>query len=235
MMKLTILPPGFGEISGSPFSAKSFCLLERSGQPYDVAQNPDPRKTPKQKYPVLQDGDRIIPDSDQIRDYLEATYAIDFDEGLSAQQRAVSRMIIRTMEENVYFAIVVDRWLEDDNWPVTRSEFFKGMPPVLGGLIAWQVRKGVKAQCFGQGMGRHSEAERVERVAKDLAAFEVLLADKPFVHGDQPTAVDMSAVPMLRAVASFPKQTALGDLVSKNEVLSAYIARGKDAMYPDEA
>ena len=88
------------------------------------------------------------------------------------------------------------------------------------------------AQCVGQGMGRHSEGEQVARVAKDVDAFLVLLGDKAFLHGDAPSAADASVVPMLRAMAAFPKQNALSDLVVKNDAMMAYIERGREAMYP---
>ncbi len=232
MMKLSVYPAGFGEISGSPFAAKAIALMELSGQAYALDVNPDPRKSPKKKFPVLQDGAQVIPDSDQIRDHLESAYGVDFDAGLSEAQKAVSRMVIRTFEENVYFAILASRWMNDDHWALVKEEFFRGMPPVIGGFVANAVRKGVVRQCIGQGMGRHSEEEQVARVAKDIAAFSVLLGDKPFLHGDAPTGADASVVPMLRAMAAFPKQNSLSDLVLKDPVLMAYIARGKETMYP---
>lgn len=232
MMKLTVYPPGFGEISGSPFAVKAIALMEMSGQAYELDVNPDPRKSPKKKWPVLTDGAQVIPDSDQIREHLEVKYGVDFDAGLSAEQKAVSRMVIRTFEENVYFAIMASRWMDDARWEKTKEAFFAGMPPVIGGFIANSVRKGVVKQCIAQGMGRHSEAEQVARLAKDIEAFVTLLGDKPFLHGERPTGADASAVPMLRAMASFPDRSALGDLVLENPVLVAYIERGKAEMYP---
>ncbi len=232
MLKLTIFPEGFNEPSGSPFAVKALCLVENSGQPYEVIVTPDPRKAPKQKLPVLEDGANIIPDSDQIRDYLESTYDIDFDKGLSAEQRAVSRSIIRMMEEHVYFAIYSDRWQDDDNWSLTKNIYFNDMPPVIGGFITNQIRKGAVAQITGQGMGRHSPAEQAARIEKDFAAVETILGDKPFLFGEIPTAADYTAVPFLAAAAAFPSETQLTKIVQSRPNLMAYIARGKDAFYP---
>ncbi len=109
MLEISVYPPAFSEISGSPFTVKAICLLEQSGQPYKVKYLPDPRKTPKGKLPVLSDGSKIIPDSDQIRDYLEQTYDVDYDAGLSAEQRGQSRSIIRMIEEHLYFVILASR------------------------------------------------------------------------------------------------------------------------------
>ena len=203
-MRLTVYPPGFGQPSGSPFAVKAIALMQMSGLAYELDVNPDPRKSPKKKFPVLQDGDKVIPDSDHIREYLESSYGIDFEPGLDADQKAVARLIIRTLEESTYFGILATRWQNEANWPVTRDEFFQGMPPVIGGLITRAVRKGVVAQVMGQGMGRHSEPEMVARVAKEVDAVAQILGGKPFLFGDVPAAADATAVPMLRAQAFFP-------------------------------
>ncbi|MCP5074990.1 MAG: glutathione S-transferase family protein [Rhodobacteraceae bacterium] len=232
MLTLRIYPPAFGEITGSPFSTKALCLLEKSGLKYQTDVAPDPRKQPKKKFPVLVDSNQVVPDSDQIRDYLEEEYGLDFDEGLTQEQRAVSRAVIRMVEENIYFAIVSNRWRQDENWPVTRQEFFGGLPGVLRKFISGKIRKNVVAALFGQGMGRHTVAEQIERVHHDIKAIETLLGDKPFLFGDKPTAADASVVPMLRAMAFYPKTNQLSDLVLERPVIMDYLNRGKRVMYP---
>lgn len=232
MLELQIYPPGFGEVTGSPFATKALCLLELAGLDYTTKVTPDPRSAPKQKLPVLQDQDLVIPDSDQIRDHLEATYDVDFDKGLSESEKAVSGSIVRMVEEHLYFAIVSTRWQQDSNWPITRDEFFAGVPRILKNFISGSVRKGVLAQLHGQGMGRFSESEQLARVRKDVASVETLLGDQDFLFGDTPTAADASVVPMLRAVAFYPKSNPLSDLVLQRPRLMAYIERGKDRFYP---
>ena len=232
MLTLKIFPPAFGEISGSPFSAKALCLMEMSGARYECLVTHRSDKAPKKKLPVLEHNNKIIPDSDQIRDYLEAEFSVDFDSGLSAEQKAVSRAVIRMTEENIYFAIVSSRWQTDDNWPTLRDEFFGSVPKLLKGIISSKIRKQVIAMLIGQGMGRHSPAEQVARIGKDIAAIETLLGDKPFLFGDTPTAADATVVPMLRAMAVFPNTTELTQLVQTRTALMDYIERGSDVMYP---
>lgn len=60
MLELIVYNPAFGEPTGSPFTNKALCLLERSGQPYTVKHTNDPRKMPKAKLPVLQHGGKLI-------------------------------------------------------------------------------------------------------------------------------------------------------------------------------
>ncbi len=232
MLKLFTFAPGFGEISASPFSVKAICLLEMSGQAYTLNQKGDPRKAPKKKLPVLEHDGKIISDSDDIRDYLEMQFNVDFDAGLNAEQRAVSRSIIRMAEEHIYFAIVSTRWQRDENWAIIREEFFGMIPRLVRKFVTNKIRKGAVTMVYGQGMGRHSEAEQAARVSKDLAAIAALLADKPFLFGDKPTAADASVVAILNNITCFPRPTLLNEAVQKLPTLVAYAERGKQVMYP---
>ncbi len=235
MLNLLSYPGNFGEPSDSAFCVKVMCLLEMAGQPWTANYSSDPRQAPKKKLPVLRNGRELIPDSDQIRDYLEKTYAVDFDEGLDVAQRATSRAVIRMMEEHSYFAIVCDRWLIDANWLHIRKAYFGHLSFPLSGLAARQVRKQVTAMLMGQGMARHTPKERLERVKKDILAIEAILGDRPLLFGDKASAADASVVPMLRAMIVTPEATELSDFVSNRPFLMQYLERGKQAMYPKAA
>ena len=229
MITLLTFPPQFGEPSASPFGVKAICLLNMSGQDWKIG-NADPRKMPKQKLPVLKVGERLIPDSENIRVYLEQQGA-DFDAGLNEAQRATSRAFIRMAEEHLYFHLVTDRWLRDDVWPNTRDTFFGMIPKAMRGFITNKIRKTLRAGLQTQGIGRFTEAERAERVALDLEAIKLQLADKPNLFGDTPTAADASICPMLSALTTIPLPTKVSTLVKKDDTLLAYIARVRAALY----
>lgn len=231
-MKLIVYPPAFGEINGSPFCVKAMCLMQLSGLAYDLEIQADPRKQPKGKLPVLVDGEMVIPDSDMIREHLQARHGVDFDDGLDAGQTAASRMIIRAVEEHLYFLIVANRWQDPAHWPYVRDAFFAGVPWLLRPVITRVVRRKVIRQITGQGAGRYTPAERLGRAEKDVVAVERLLGDKPFLFGASPTAADASVVPMLRALAIFPVDNPMSDLVLERPTLARYIERGQRAMYP---
>ena len=232
MLELTVYHPAFGEPTGSPFAVKAICLLEQSGQPYTIKYTNDPRKAPNAKLPVLLHDGQVIPDSDAIRDHLEKTFQLDFDAGLDPQQRAVSRAVIRMAEEDLYFGLLCDRWMNDDNWPALKAEFFGGMPFPANLLVPALVRKSTISQAKAQGMGRHSAAERVARVSKDFQALSTLLGDQAFLFGTQPTAADFSVVPMLRALGTSPGQSAMKQAMLGFGNLAAYLETGKAALYP---
>ncbi|MEP0522063.1 MAG: glutathione S-transferase family protein [Hyphomicrobiales bacterium] len=232
MLKVQAYASVFGEPSGSPFCVKAMCLLQLSGQDWEIKHTTDPRKAPKGKLPVLEHDGKVVADSDDIRDYLENTFDIDFDKGLSPQERAISRAVIRMMEEHVYFALSCDRWVNDENWVHVKQAYFSNMPPIIGGLITNAIRKQVINANKGQGLGRHSPTERFQRVKKDIDAVEIILADQPFLFGDFPTAADVSAVTMLSACAAAPVPTDISKYINQNSGLMAYIKRGRETFYP---
>ena len=230
-MELEIYPANIGKVSNSPFCVKAVCLLNMSGLEWTPRYTPDPRQTPKAKLPVLYDGDQVIPDSDQIRDHIESKYNIDFDKGLSVEQKAVSRAFIRMAEEHIYFAVVCDRWLNEENWAIIRNAYFENIPKFIRGFITSKIRKGALAQVKGQGMARHSEQERFERVRKDIDAIETWLGDKEFLHGANPSAVDACVGPALDGLMSTPEPTLLRDYVRDSVKLMSYVERVREELY----
>lgn len=232
MIKLTVYPASFEEPTASPFCMKSICMLHAAGLPYEIIETGDPRGAPKQKLPFIEVDAQQIPDSEQIRSFIETAADLDFDEGLTERQRGISRAIIRMVEEHVYFAIVADRWGEDDNWEHVRRAFFSDIPVIIRGFVTRQVRKQALAQLDGQGIGRHSPEERFDRVRRDVIAIREILSDKPFLFGENPTAADYSVVPILRASSVTPVTKPLAAFIKSDPTLMAYVTRGTDRLYP---
>ncbi len=231
MLKLITYAPAFGEPSASPFGVKAMCLLKMAGADFEVVGG-DPRKAPKGKLPMLMDGNSKIPDSEDIRTHLEQKFDVDFDAGLSSEQRATSRALVRMCDEHLYFALVCDRWLNDANWEIVREEFFGSIPKLMRGFITKKIRQKVRAGMQAQGMGRHSVPEQLTRADKDICAIMTLVGDKPFLFGKTPTAADASAAPMMAAMAGSPTETKLSKRINHDAPLMAYLARVREVLYP---
>ncbi|MCF6305252.1 MAG: glutathione S-transferase family protein [Rhodobacteraceae bacterium] len=231
MLKLITFPPAFGAPSMSPFGTKVMCLLNMSGAEWQVHYAGDTRKSPKKKLPVLKDGDKIIPDSNAIRAYLEQKLDFDFDAGLSAEQRATSHMLIKMLEEHTYFIGLVERWSSEDNWQIMRRKMFENAPKWMEILLANKIRKKMLAQAYAQGMARHSEKERLQLAKADMAAIRTVLGDKDFLFGAAPTAADATAVPFLITMAHMPAATKISKHFAADKTLMDYVERGKAAMY----
>lgn len=232
MIKLTVYPASFEEPTASPFCMKSMCMLHAAGLPYEIIETADPRKAPKAKLPFIDVDGELIPDSEQIRAFIETAADLDFDEGLSERDRGISRALVRMTEEHIYFAIVADRWAEDDNWEYLKSAYFNQVPAIIRGFVTRSVRKDALAQLNGQGIGRHSPQERFDRVRRDLIAIREVLGDKDFLFGDRPTAADYSVVPMLRAALVTPVEKPMARFIKGDSILMSYVTRGTDTFYP---
>ena len=132
----------------------------------------------------------------------------------------------------MYFALVVNRWVVDDHWLVTREELFSDIPKLVRNFVTGRIRKSVVAGAYWQGMARFSEQERADRVAKYCESVAAVLGGKPFLFGDTPSAADASVVPMLREAACFPVANKMSQVMLENATLMAYVQRGREAMYP---
>ena len=144
----------------------------------------------------------------------------------------MSRAVIRMMEEHVYFAIVADRWGEDDNWAYVREAFFNDIPRPIRGIVTHFIRKQAIAQLNEQGLGRFTPEERFDRVRRDIIAIRDLLADKAFLFGDAPKAADFTVVPMLRASIVTPVEKPLSQFIKNTSNLMEYVTRVTDKCYP---
>ncbi len=229
MLTLLTFPSAFGLFSASPFCMKTALMLQKSGQRWQRSDMLDPRKMPHQKLPVLRTPERLVPDSDLIRQWLEAQGA-DFDTGLSDIQKAQSRALIRMAEEHLYFHIVQDRWANDEVWPILQDTFFTTIPALIRKPVSNSVRKSVVKGLGFQGVSRFSQAERLDRLEHDLDSISAFLWQSPYLMGDQPTSADMSVGPMLAAMRATPADTPLTRRIKQDTLLSSYIDRMEQAI-----
>lgn len=229
MITLITYPHTFGQPAASPFCVKAMWLLNMSGQAWQREDTLDPRGMPKQKLPVIRVDDRLVADSENIRSYLEKNGA-DFDAGLSELDRATSRALIRMAEEHLYFHLVLDRWGNDDVWPVIRDTYFVGIPGPLRKFVTNKMRKACLQGMNAQGLGRFTPQERLERIELDLRAITTRLWHGAFLFGDRPTAADASVAAMLAAMQATPVKTLLRARIDEDTILCGYIERASRAM-----
>ncbi|MEX0306123.1 MAG: glutathione S-transferase family protein [Ruegeria sp.] len=229
MLTLLTFPSAFGLFSASPFCVKTALMLQTSGQRWQRSDLLDPRKMPHQKLPVLRTPERLIPDSDLIRGWLESQGA-EFDSGLNDLQKAQSRALIRMAEEHLYFQIVQDRWANDEVWPVLRDTFFTVIPALIRKPVSNSIRKAVIKGLEFQGVSRFSPTEREDRLERDLEAISTYLWQSPYLMGEKPTSADMSVGPMLAAMRATPSDTPLTRRIKQDKMLTSYLDRMEQAI-----
>jgi len=223
-MTLYTFGPAFGLPDPSPFCIKAMTLMHMAGIDFE-ARTCDVRKAPKGKAPYLDDNGALVPDSRFIRRHLETAHGVDFDVGLSAEDKAVAEAFERMCEEHLYWAMVYERWMVEKNFAAGPAEFFNIVAAPMRGFVKTMVKRQIKRDLHGQGTSRHSRAEIIALARPSIEAIAVQLGDKDYLFGDTPCGADasVSATVMNLMVERF--DTELVAMTRRHDNLVAYADR----------
>lgn len=227
MIKLHQFAPAFGLPNASPFCMKLETYLRMAGLPYELDNRGDVLKAPKGKLPFIDDDGTRVADTSFIIDHLKARHGDPLDAWLSPLQRAQATAFQRLFEENLYWAVVHTRWIDETGWQQTRVAFFGGLPAPLRWLLPPLARRGLRAQLKGQGMGRHGRDEIHAIARRDLTAVADFLGDQPFMLGEQPSSLDAIAYAFLANLLWAPVASPIQAHARSRPTLEAYCQRMK--------
>jgi glutathione S-transferase len=232
MITLYAFGPGFGLPDPSPFVTKAETLLKMAGLPYRTDTGGF-RKAPKGKLPYIDDEGECVADSTFIRWHLEKKYGIDFDRGLSREQRAAAWAFEKMAEDHVYWALFDARWMDDANFARGPRGFFRIIPAPVRPLVVAMIRRKVRAALQAQGMGRHSTVEIVALAAHAIAATADYLGEKPFFMGAEPTGVDATMFSFVASALCPLFETPIRTAAERHENLRRYVGRMAARYYPE--
>lgn len=231
---LKVFGPAFGLPDPSPFAMKGDMLMKLSGLDYRTEPG-DVTKAPKKKFPVLADSGEFIPDSTFIRLHLEKKYGIDFDKGLDEHQRAVAYSVEKMLEDNLYWAIMYERWMVGENFDRGPRSFFDAVPQPVRMVAVPFIRREVKRNLWGHGMGRHSRAEICELGGMALNALAGVLGGNRYLMGDRPCGADATAFAFAASALCPVFDSDLLGHAQRHANLVAYNDRMMREFYPELA
>jgi glutathione S-transferase len=235
MITLYGFGPSFGLPDPSPFVMKAEVLLKMSGLPYKIDTGGF-GKAPKGKLPYIIDDDGTkIPDSTFIRWYLEKRHAIDFDRGLSAEQRAIGWAFEKMAEDNLYWVGMDARWNDDENFAKGPAKFFEKAPALIRPILVPLIRRKVRKAMQAQGMGRHSRSEIVALGTRSIDAIADFLGSKPYFMGSEPTGVDATMFAFVVAGLCPVFETPVRTATEKHDNLRSYVGRMTARYYPERS
>ncbi|WP_420547195.1 glutathione S-transferase family protein [Curvivirga sp.] len=191
MITLYQYPPALGVGNLSAFCLKTEAWLKLSGLEYKVEHVFDPRKGPKNKAPFIGHNEDQIGDSTLIIEYLKNKFDIHVGREMTKEEEAVAKAFQTLIEEHLYWCIVFNRWIEDENWPLTKEIFFGNMPSIMKTIIPNMARKSVVSTLYHHGLGRHSREEIYYFAEKDVKAISDYLGNKRFFCGNDFTEIDL--------------------------------------------
>lgn len=225
MITLHTFGPFLGTLDSSPFVMKTMLLLKLAKLPFRERRS-NPFKAPRGLLPFIEDDGAIVADSALIRRHIERKYAIDFDAGLSAEQKALAWSLERMCEDHLYFAMLAARWLDAAVFASGLGRhMFGAVPAPLRPLAKTLLRRMNAKRLHGQGLGRHDKAEIAALGGRDLEALALLLGDKPFFVGAEPCGADATAFGMLAAILTPPLDMPLRAMGRRHRNLIGYCER----------
>jgi len=224
--------PGFGLPDPSPFVMKAEMLLKIAGLPHQV-DHTGFSKAPKGKLPYIDDDGERIPDSTFIRWHLERKYKIDFDRGLSEEERAVAWAFEKAAEDQLYWALLDARWMDDANFDRGPRKFFERVPTPIRPLIIAMVRRKVRQALRAHGMGRHAPAEITALATRSIDAMAAYLGQKRFFMGAEPVGADATIFSFVAGALCPAFETPIRRAAERHDNLKRYVGRVTARFYPD--
>jgi glutathione S-transferase len=234
MITLYTFGPAFGLPDPSPFVTKAEVLLKMSGLSFRTDTGGF-RKAPKGKLPYIDDEGTRVADSTFIRQHIEKKYGIDFDRGLSAEQRSIGWAFEKMAEDNLYWALVEARWIDDENFARGPAHFFRRMPAPLRPVMIPMIRRKVRGALYAQGMGRHSHDEIVQLGIQSIDAIANYLGNKPFFFGAEPSSADATMFAFAAGALCPRFESPIRDAAERHDNLKRYVGRMAARYYPDQA
>ncbi|MBK8373909.1 MAG: glutathione S-transferase family protein [Sphingomonadales bacterium] len=225
------LPGAWGLPSVSPFCLKLDAWLRIAGIEHESITATTPFGGPKGKAPWIEHDGRKIGDSTFIILHLKETLGIDPDAHLTPAQKGVALAIQRLVDENLYWAMVNDRWNTPENWPILKSTVLGGIPAPVRAVMAPIARRGVLKQLKGHGMGCHS-AEEIAAIGKrDIDALAALLGDQDWFFGDRSTETDAVVYGQLANIYWVGFNSPMKAVIGGNANLVAFLERFQQRFY----
>jgi glutathione S-transferase len=232
MITLHTFGPNFGLPDPSPFVTKAEMLLKMSGQPYRT-DTEGFGKAPKGKLPYIEDDGARIADSTFIRWHLEKKYQIDFDRGLTADERAIAWAFEKMAEDHLYWALLHARWMDDANFAKGPIVFFRKVPAPVRPIVVAMIRRHVRKALHAHGMGRHSPAEIAALATRALDAIAEYLGPKPFFMGAEPTGADATMFAFTANALCPLFETPIRTIAERHDNLKRYVGRMTARFYRD--
>ncbi len=232
MITLYSFGPGFGLPDPSPFVMKVETLLKMAKLAYRT-DTTGFAKAPKGKLPYIDDDGVAVSDSTFIRWHIEKKYGFDFDQGLDASQKATAWAFEKMAEDQLYWVLINDRWVDDANFRNGPAKFFERVPAPVRPFIMAMVRRKLRATLHGQGIGRHSPDEILALATRSIDAMADFLGDKSFFMGSEPTGVDATMFAFACGMLCPLFESRARAAAERRSNLSRYVGRMTARFYPD--
>lgn len=211
----------------SPFCMKVRTILNHKGVPYERVAVLGPslfellRRSKIAKVPALELDGRLVVDSTDIAHEIERLFPEPAILPADPRQRGLSHALEDWSDEALYFLGLYFQWLEPRGRPMV-SKAFGRSPLGIAARVFYQHR--IERQLRGQGTGRKTLAHLSADLNREFASLSAMLAEQPFLLGDQPYLCDFAVNSQLVYMSRPPGSA---EILAQYSVLGAYMDRMK--------
>jgi glutathione S-transferase len=207
MLTLFSYPDLFGVADNNGYGLKVFAYLRLAGVPFEHRHIFDASAAPRAQLPYVTDGEATVGDSDAIIAHVARTYGADLDAGLTAEQRRLGLMLVRTLDD-LYWVMSYSRWQDDAFWPAFGAAL-RAQHPVVSEEVLAKARAFNAQRYHYQGIGRYAPAAAYARGLADLEAIAGLVPEQGYVLGAAPTSADAAIYGFIANIFYYPIGTPL--------------------------
>lgn len=204
-IKLYQFGPVTGRESASPFCVKLHYALRYKRLPFEAVNLGTPSQVkkynPRGKMPVLGYDGALIPDSTDAVRYVEQRHPEPRLYPTDERERAHALMLEDWADESLYWHIVYENWLIDDQYDKFAADVFTAIPAPLRPLIKIIARRQTRGHLVGQGYGRLKPEERRTMLYESLDWLNSI-ADGGFLCGKELSIGDIAVAAQLACLVS---------------------------------
>jgi glutathione S-transferase len=196
----------------SQYSEKVRLILDYKGLAYrkievtpGIGQVELFRMTGQRQVPVLKDGNQIIADSTEIAKYLDRQYPDRPLIPTDPLQRGLCLLMEEWADESIGMKsrkVLFEAISQDQNF--RKSLLPAATPDIVKSLVEFVPGEVLKVLGFGVGYSPDVVKSATADLKQDLEALCLLLLERPYLIGDQPTLADL-AVAGLSMLIKFPE------------------------------
>ena len=137
------------------------------------------------------------------------------------------------VEDQLYWVMIDDRWMDDANFRKGPAKFFELLPAAFRPIVVAMTRRKLRATLQGQGIGRHSPDEILALATRSIDATADVLGDKPFFMGSEPTGVDATMFAFVCGLLCPHFEARTRAAAERHDNLRRYVGRMTARFYPD--
>lgn len=224
-IKLYQFGPIAGRESASPFCVKLHYALRYKRLPFEAVNLASPTQVkkynPRGKLPVLgYDGTLIIDSTDAVR-YVEQRHPEPRLYPQDERERAQAMMVEDWADESLYWHIVYENWLIDEQYEKFAVEVFASMPAMLRPLIKIIALRGTRANLVGQGLGRVNREEH-RKMLYDSLDWLNSIADGAFLCGKELSVADVAVAAQVTCLVGLLTPVVAAEARKRTRLMSWY-------------